>query len=76
MLLGGQRHALVGQLGQAATNAEARVAGLNDIVDVAELCCLIRIGKSLGVFILLLSKELLDVSAFLFDFLSFLCRKG
>ena len=44
---------------QGADHAETGVARLDDIVDVAELGCLVRVGELLGVFIhlLLLSKS-------------------
>ena len=54
MLLGRQSITLSSQLSQTTADAEARVARLNDIVDVAILGSLIRIGEELVVLVFLL----------------------
>ena len=72
MLLGGQTLALSGQLGQCAADAEASVAWLNHIVDVAISGCLIWIGEELGVFFLLLGEECFHVLSCIFLSLGFL----
>ena len=61
MLLSRQGVALGGELSQAAADAETGVARLDDIVDVAVLGCLIRIGEELVVLVLLLSDECFHV---------------
>ena len=57
MLLGRIVKLLVGQLCQGADDAEAGVAGLDDIIDVAVLGSVLRIGDQLGVLVLLLLDE-------------------
>ena len=49
------------QLGQRTDDAEAGVAGLDDVVDVAILGCIVRVGEELGVLGLLLGNECLGV---------------
>ena len=72
MLLGGQGVALGGELGQTAADAEAGVAGLDHVVDVAVLGGLIRVGKELVVLVLLLGDEGLYVLTSLLLGLGFL----
>ena len=57
MFLGGKRLLLAGQLSKSATDAEAGVTRLDDVVDVTVLCCLIRICEELAILFLLLGKE-------------------
>ena len=47
MFLGRKSLALSSKLCQTAADAEARVTWFDDIVDVTELCGLIRIGERL-----------------------------
>ena len=63
MLLGRQRLALCGKLGQSAADAETGVARLDHIVDIAILGCLIRSGEQVVVLFLLLGQECLYVLA-------------
>ena len=72
VLLGRQGIALGGELCQTAANAETGVARLDDIVDVAVLGSLLRIGKELVVLALLLSDAGLDILAGLLLGLGFL----
>ena len=63
MLLGRQTLALGSELSQTAANAETSVAWLDDVVDIAILSSLIRIGKLLGILLFLLCQECLHVLA-------------
>ena len=72
VLLCGQAVTLGGKLCKGAADAEAGVAWLYHIVDVAVLGCLIGVGKQLGVFLLLLSEEGTGVFACFFLSLGFL----
>ena len=67
MLLGRQVLLLMRQLSQTTADAETGITRFDDIVDITELCRLIRIGKLLGVFFLLFGQELLDITALLLD---------
>ena len=49
------------QLGQRTDDAEAGVAGLDNVVDVAILGCIVRVGEELGVLGLLLGNECLGI---------------
>ena len=57
MLLSGKRIALGLELSQCAADAEAGVAWLNHVVNVAVFGCLIWIGKQVVVFLLLFGDE-------------------
>ena len=59
MLLGGIVHFLVLQLRQGTTDAEACVARLYDVVNIAVLGCLIGIGEEILILLYLVVKELL-----------------
>ena len=47
------------QLGQCTDDAEAGVARLDNVVDVAILGCIVRVGEELGILGLLLGNECL-----------------
>ena len=57
MLLGGEGVALRCELSQTAADAETGITRLDDIVDVAILGSLIRVGEKLVVLVFLLSDE-------------------
>ena len=46
------------QLLQGADNAETRVARFDNIIDIAILGCIVRIGKQFGIFSFFFSQEL------------------
>ena len=72
MLLGWQRLALGGKLGKATTDAEAGIARLDYIVDIAILRCLVRSCEQVVVRFLLLGEECLYVLSSLLLCLGFL----
>ena len=57
MLLGRETLTLRCQLGQSAADAETCVARLNDIIDISELGCLVRISEGVRIFLFFLRKE-------------------
>ena len=61
VLLGWQGIALCGELCETAADAEAGVAWLDAIVDVAILCSLLRSSEEIVVLFLLLGEECLDI---------------
>ena len=76
MLLGRVVYLLVVQLVEGTDDAETRVAGLDDIIDVAILSSLIWISELVGVFLLLLSQECLYILASFLLSLSFLTAEN
>ena len=76
MLLGGTAVGLGLDLGQSAADAQAGVARLNDVVDVAKLCSLVGIGEEVVVLLLLLSEEGLGVLVVLVPFRSITTQNG
>ena len=73
MLLSRQSIALGSELSQCTTDAETSVARFNDIVNIAILSSLIRIGEEFVVLLFLLSNKGLYVLAGFLLSLCFLC---
>ena len=66
VLLGWQALLLASELRESATDTEAGVAWLDDIINITILGSLIRISEEVGIFLLLLSEECLNIlSSFL-----------
>lgn len=61
MLLGWQALLLASELRESATDTEAGVAWLDDIINITILGSLIRISEEVGILLLLLGEECLNI---------------
>lgn len=75
MLLLRQALALCCQLRQCSAYAETCVARFYYIVDISELCCLVRVSEEIAILFLLFQKECLHIATLLLYSLSLLGRE-